>query len=802
MKRYIFSAIVILLIVVKSNGQCTYTLQPGPEEGKDVGVNNISCSNDPNYCGRNFGDVYYLFTMAWTHNGQNKDWRSFIEFDLSQLKLNGCNILSAKLQLSHSGTSNDHCGSNTAWHPCKTNDFDIKRVVEPWLENQMLWNNQPQVTNNVSTSDYIYVADSSNVPFATYTIDMTDMVSFWVAHPDSNFGFRTSITQEFDHYRSLSFASSDHSDASRRPKLIVTLDCDTSSVCNNIISGNIYDDFDQTCDFSSGDNNLEDWMVKIEPGPIYTTTDQFGNYSANVDMDNYTVTPIIKNDQLWNTNCFPSYNVNFTTRDTSVSGIDFPLQASSYCADLSVDIAVSRMRKCHNEWFKVEYCNKGNLDEDSVYIDVYFDHYIHPQSSTVPFTYNSDSSLRFFIDTLQAYECGFFTIETLIDCDVDFGITQCAEALIYPVNYCEPIDSTWDKSSVQVTGMCVGDSNVCFTILNTGDLGDGDMAGTSNWYLYEDGNLIQTGTFQLEGQETLDLCFAANSHTLQLVADQRPGHPGNSHPNEIIEACGSDSTVEIVSAISFREDDVDKHREVYCDVIRASYDPNEKVAKPMGVSDDFFIAPNLQMEYVIHFQNMGNDTAYLVVVKDTLPAELDPTTLVSGISSHNYNHRMIDAGVVEWRFENIFLVDSATNEEESKGYVKFKINQVPNLPHGTVIQNRAGIYFDFNAPVITEYAWNTIWDSTITSTPEGIVELEDLKVMVYPNPANETIHFTFKEEGDYTIEIRNMLGQDVRSIIANKRTTPIDISAMTKGIYIYSIVNEKGVRSVGKFIKE
>ncbi|TNE56054.1 MAG: T9SS type A sorting domain-containing protein, partial [Bacteroidetes bacterium] len=411
-----------------------------------------------------------------------------------------------------------------------------------------------------------------------------------------------------------------------------------------------------------------------------------------------------------------------------------------------------------------------------------------------------DGSLRFFIDTLKAYECGFFTISTMIDCNVEFGITQCSKAEIFPPSTCEPEDPAWDKSSVKVTGKCIGDSSVCFQIFNTGEQGGGAMAGTSEWRLYEDGILVQSGQFQLDGQETLELCFDANGHTLKLAADQRPGHPGNSHPNDIIEACGPETNEPIVPAASFPEDDIDGFVEYYCNVIRASYDPNEKIAMPLGRTDEHFIDPNLQMEYTIHFQNMGNDTAYLVVVQDTMPAELDLESISSGSSSHPYSFRIKENRLVEWRFENIMLVDSATNEPASKGYVKFKINQVANLPHRTEIRNRAFIYFDFNEAVITEFATSTIWDSV------GVNAVQELNtqfgaVRIYPNPGKEKLFFEFEQKDQYQLQITNLLGQVVQRAVLEQHQNPVNIHALREGSYIYQITDSQGRTKTGKFIK-
>ena len=63
------------------------------------------------------------------------------------------------------------------------------------------------------------------------------------------------------------------------------------------------------------------------------------------------------------------------------------------------------------------------------------------------------------------------------------------------------------------------------------------------------------------------------------------------------------------------------------ETIRASYDPNEKAITsgetltPQQVSNGDYIS------YIIHFQNKGNDTAFKVIVLDTLSENVDINSL-------------------------------------------------------------------------------------------------------------------------------------------------------------------------------
>ncbi|MFK7771319.1 MAG: T9SS type A sorting domain-containing protein [Saprospiraceae bacterium] len=144
--------------------------------------------------------------------------------------------------------------------------------------------------------------------------------------------------------------------------------------------------------------------------------------------------------------------------------------------------------------------------------------------------------------------------------------------------------------------------------------------------------------------------------------------------------------------------------------VTGSYDPN---IKENFVGETTFggsiYEDDTTMDYVIHFQNVGTDTAYTVVVRDTLDdAHLDVTTIRGFNASHNMQVEFEGTNVLIFTFENIYLVDSLTNAEESQGWVSFNIDLFPNQAVGTEIINQASIYFDYNEPIITNEVVNNI----------------------------------------------------------------------------------------------
>ncbi len=380
------------------------------------------------------------------------------------------------------------------------------------------------------------------------------------------------------------------------------------------------------------------------------------------------------------------------------------MQASFYCPRLSVELGAPLLRRCFNNIFTIHYGNTGTLSASNAYIQVDFGQYLHPQNSTLPWSTVSGNFYTFPVGTISVNQQGSFSVTALLDCNAQPGSTQCVTAHIYPDSVCVPLP-TGDSSRAAITGSCINDSLVCFTIRNKGAAGAGDMSNPAPWRLYANDTLIVQGTYLLAGGDSMVNCYPANGKTYRFEADHQ--HPRITRPRAIIEACGSPANFGFVNTAP--QDDAELAVETFCMKVIGSYDPNDKQVSPVGITSNQYITPEDELEYLIRFQNTGTDTAFKVVIRDTIATDvLDIATLTSGASSHNYTFNIYGQGIAEWTFDNILLPDSNVNEPESHGFVKFKIQQLPGNPDGTLIENRAAIRFDFNAPVLTNTAWNEV----------------------------------------------------------------------------------------------
>jgi len=151
--------------------------------------------------------------------------------------------------------------------------------------------------------------------------------------------------------------------------------------------------------------------------------------------------------------------------------------------------------------------------------------------------------------------------------------------------------------------------------------------------------------------------------------------------------------------------------QAYCRVVRNSLDPNDKQVYPKGTCEPGYIDNDEVLTYTLRFQNTGNASAIDIFLLDTLSDQLDLASVrVVGQSHEPMVTEVLPDRVLKFRFDNIYLPDSTTDEPKSNGYVMFEASPVSNLPINTEIRNSGSIYFDFNKPVKTNTVLNTIID--------------------------------------------------------------------------------------------
>ncbi|MEO1260438.1 MAG: immunoglobulin domain-containing protein [Bacteroidota bacterium] len=154
--------------------------------------------------------------------------------------------------------------------------------------------------------------------------------------------------------------------------------------------------------------------------------------------------------------------------------------------------------------------------------------------------------------------------------------------------------------------------------------------------------------------------------------------------------------------------------------ITGAYDPNFIEVNPKGDGIYGIISTDTEiLEYTIHFQNTGTDTAHFVIVTDFISDNFEIISFDMIAASHDYEVELIDNNIFKWTFNEIYLPDSISNEKESHGFIKYKIEIKNNLTNGTKLTNKADIYFDFNPPIKTNQTLNTLSHFSIKYVAEG-----------------------------------------------------------------------------------
>jgi hypothetical protein len=183
----------------------TRVFQPGPE-GKDVEVYSLQPSSNI--------DDEIIRANAWTFQNQLGIERTLIGFDLTVLPVDAT-VEHAYLTLypPPSPSSQFNSGANVAL---------LQRIVSPWDEGTVTWNTQPSVT-----SQHEVILPASSLEYQEYRyLEVTDMVRDMIQDSDDQKGFLLRLRDE-EEFRRLTFASSDHPDPARRPRLEI---CYHSSV--------------------------------------------------------------------------------------------------------------------------------------------------------------------------------------------------------------------------------------------------------------------------------------------------------------------------------------------------------------------------------------------------------------------------------------------------------------------------------------------------------------------------------------------------------------------------------------------
>lgn len=585
-----------------------------------------------------------------------------------------------------------------------------------------------------------------------------------------------------------------------------------ASNCSSL-SGRIARDTNNNCLVDNSEAAFNNAIVRISKGNVvlFSTPDAQGNYQIALDTGSYQVALVPMFDY-WGS-CLAAQTVNITTfgsRDT----IDFPVQALTNCPLMYADISNPKLLHCQQSYYEVRYCNRGTIAAVNTSIEVTLDSLFVIDSTSLPIsnqqTLPQQQQYTFQLGTVPSDSCGLFRIYGTYDtlCDLsNRGQSSCAEAQIYPDTSC----LGFNGPSLRVEGRCVGDS-VSFRIRNVGNQG---TTGAQTYWVIEDIIIFYINPNPINlppGAATPWQSFLATGATYRLEATQAPGHPWGSLASATVVGCqastqaGNPISTGIVN--QYAQDDQRPDYDVECQENVFEWGLTAKEAFPIGYDVGRYIYDHTVLEYRLHFQNIGVDTAQHLVLVDTLSPFLDPASIQPNTASHPYQWQLLSNGVLAVEFYNLNLPDSTTNATASQGFIDFHIHQQPNNSTNTLIDNQALAWFDQRPALRTNTTIHRVGNPfMLTSISKPILLDESTKIQVFPNPFEQ--YTTIQVEGqpkDQVLQLQlfDLSGRLVTTIESDNHQAihfrrP---SYLLAGCYLYQVKANNRVLGTGKMIAQ
>jgi uncharacterized repeat protein (TIGR01451 family) len=488
-------------------------------------------------------------------------------------------------------------------------------------------------------------------------------------------------------------------------------------------------------------------------------------------------------------------SVPITLNDAKINDkANFSISPNTVLPVMRIDVSTPFLRRCFTNIYSIKYCNEGSGDANDAYVTIKIDSLLEFLDSNIPLTSKNGQIYRFNLGKVAMDDCNTFNISTRVRCgdSTRIGQTLCLEARIYP-------DSTlnnWKGANIIVKGNCSKDS-IEYIVSNTGGL----ESSLLERYLIENDKYKSRKSIRLPVNGTYSEKFLANGNTWRMIVAQEPNHPTSKNPTAFVEGCGNKTTILNGTnfVTHFANDDDALALDIDCQAFIGAFDPNDKQGYPLGYDDAHKIDANQDIEYKIRFQNTGNDTAFNIVIRDTISEKLDISSIEFGVGSHPFKAEIFPNRSLKFSFENILLVDSFKNEPKSHGFVKYRIKQKKDLPIGSNITNQASIYFDFNDPIVTNKTSHII---SIRDVLNDISITNNLKfsMTIAPNPFSGVTTLEIPEDIIGMLEIVDINGKVVKNLPINGKQLILESKDLVSGIYFAKLLERGQIVASTKFV--
>ena len=538
-------------------------------------------------------------------------------------------------------------------------------------------------------------------------------------------------------------------------EMILVKTNDRGEIITNYLSGKVFYDADEACGAYdlTADIPLRGWLLRargLDTGRVfYGTTDEEGDYRIRVDTGRYRV-EVLPVNEYWESCASEGYEVALPEFYDSVSR-DFPMIPKTRCPHLEVDVSTPFLEPCTEVIYTVDYRNNGTEGAVGARVEVALDAAMTFVSAGLPVADRSGNVFSFELGDVAVGGQGSFPVvaSTETACTAG-GIAEGQAALvsahIFPDTLCTEADPRWDGSSIEVSADCNETSDtVHFLIRNAGS---GDMARERAAIVIQDDIILllesPERSYRLDAGQSLPIPVPAEGgSTYRLIAVQDEYHPTRGFSTAFVEGCveaGEPFATGFVAL--FPENDPDPGTSIDVQEISGPAPDVYLKGYPKGYGDERLIDSETDITYTVLFRNSGTDTVRRVVIRDTLPAALDLESVVPGASNFPYSFGIFDDGTLKITFSDIELLPGS-DAAPVYGFVKFRVSQKADKPAGTVIDNRASVYYDYLEPLQTNRSRYLSGDfpsylKTEVVTQIGEVSWPGVEISVYPNPFSET----------------------------------------------------------------
>jgi uncharacterized repeat protein (TIGR01451 family) len=569
---------------------------------------------------------------------------------------------------------------------------------------------------------------------------------------------------------------------------------------NGTLTGAVYLDVDTNCVQTLGDELLYDIIIEARDTTTNTTfyaaTSFFqnGSYSFNLPAGTYEVNANVPYDHPYASFC--QNNVIRTVFPFQTDTIFFYLPPTTYNPLMQVDISSDGLPDCGLATYYLKYQNYGTAPATNVSIEVEFDTSISLLNANSVFTFLGNNRYLFPLGTAITGRDSLSTIR--LDVDIDCGLavpgqTHFAKATISPepiINYSGPI--------LKTEGECLG-NEVQF---RTSNIGDVNALSTTSLIVIEDDvmYLEPAGPLDTLFEDTLSIA-AVPTRMYRVEAAQFAGVPkllADPIQWAAVEGCvDSLGSFNTTNFLQYYTEDARPHISYDYQNGGDTANYNQIRAQLKGYGPNRLIGQNVPIEYQIRFKNYGPTTLFGVVIRDSIPEELDLNTLVINSITDNFYDLRIENGR-----ELVLEMPWLTLGPNESGFISFSLDQMPNNPLGTVIEHRAEITMGNGSPLITPMIFHTIGENFIrVLSQEALVE-QSWELSVYPNPMQHYANFEL-QGGDFeelVLEIYNMQGQLIKRLNRQGNIIQLERDELTAGHYAYRVLADGQAVNTGKLL--